>query len=64
MESIIKALGQGNGEKQRKTPTARIGALFLAQAEGFEPPCRLGKRFSRLIRSDTETSRLFPKCLK
>ena len=25
---------------------------FLAQAEGFEPPCRLGKRFSRPPRCD------------
>ena len=25
---------------------------FMAQAEGFEPPCRLGKRFSRPPRCD------------
>ena len=26
--------------------------VFMAQAEGFEPPCRLGKRFSRPPRCD------------
>ena len=53
-------LASSLGERIREPLTApiKIGLptrsrpFLLAQAEGFEPPCRLGKRFSRPPRCD------------
>ena len=38
-------------QKNNRAFWARL-SFYLAQAEGFEPPCRLGKRFSRPPRCD------------
>ena len=43
-----RALGTSRS-MPNKNPTALGGIFVLAQEEGFEPPCLLGKRFSRLF---------------